>query len=99
MLRAVGEVVQWSVSITQRGLGRVGPIMSCLFWSAAAGHRTPDLQGTSEQVAETITLRSLSLRERDRVREKSRIIPLTLTSPPKCAGPLRGGKNRTERGL
>ncbi len=37
-------------------------------------------------MAKTIKLRSLSLRERDRVREKSLIIPLTLTLSPEVHG-------------
>jgi hypothetical protein len=51
----------------------------------------------------TITLRPLSLwervRVRVRVREKSLTIPLTLALCPEMRGPLRGGKQRTERGL
>jgi hypothetical protein len=41
---------------------------------------------TPEHVVETITLRSLSQRERDRVRGKSIIIPLTLTLSPENHG-------------
>ena len=46
-------------------------------------------QGSAEQIAETVTLRSLPL-GRDRVKEKSWIIPLTLTLSPE----VRGGEGR-----
>ena len=55
-------------------------------------------KGTSEQVAEAVMLRSLSLRERDRVREKSLIIPLTLTLDLRFLPPRRGPKVRGGEG-